>query len=55
MAAYDYNQEQLQVKVSDTGKGIKEDEIHKLFTLFGKMKRTEDANPDGLGMGLTIS
>lgn len=26
----------------------------KLFTLFGKVDRTEDSNPDGLGMGLTI-
>ena len=54
MAAYDYDKEQLQVQVSDTGKGIKEDEMNKLFTLFGKMKRTENSNPDGLGMGLTI-
>ena len=28
--------------------------MHKLFTLFGKMERTQDSNPDGLGMGLTI-
>ena len=53
-AAYDYYREELQVKVSDTGKGIKFDEMKKLFTLFGKMERTEDSNPDGLGMGLTI-
>ena len=53
-AAYDYYREELQVKVSDTGKGIKLDEMKKLFTLFGKMERTEDSNPDGLGMGLTI-
>ena len=40
--------------VCDTGKGIKQEEMHKLFTLFGKMERTEDLNPDGIGMGLTI-
>ena len=42
------------MKVSDTGKGIKMDEMKKLFTLFGKIERTEDSNPDGIGMGLTI-
>ena len=42
------------MKVSDTGKGIKKNEMIKLFTLFGKMERTADSNPDGLGMGLTI-
>ena len=41
--------------VEDTGKGISKDELDKLFTLFGKLERTEDLNPDGLGMGLTIS
>ena len=53
--AYDYSQEQLQVHVEDTGKGIAKDELNKLFTLFGKLERTEELNPDGLGMGLTIS
>jgi signal transduction histidine kinase len=52
--AYDYEQEMLQVSVIDTGKGIKLEEMAKLFTLFGKVDRTEDSNPDGLGMGLTI-
>ena len=28
--------------------------MNKLFTLFGKIERTEDQNPDGIGMGLTI-
>lgn len=40
--------------VEDTGKGITKEEINKLFTLFGKLERTEESNPDGLGMGLTI-
>ena len=53
-AAYDYDLEQLQVQIIDTGKGIKKEEMSKLFTLFGKLERTEHANPDGLGMGLTI-
>ena len=28
--------------------------MRQLFTLFGKLQRTEEANPDGIGMGLTI-
>ena len=52
--AYDYVHEQLQVHVQDTGKGIAKEELNKLFTFFGKLERTEDSNPDGLGMGLTI-
>ena len=53
-ASFDSYDHMLQVKVIDSGKGIKRDEMQKLFTLFGKMERTEDQNPDGLGMGLTI-
>ena len=54
LAAYDYSNEILQVQISDSGKGIKENEMRQLFTLFGKLERTEDSNPDGIGMGLTI-
>ena len=53
-AAYDYYEELLQVKIIDSGKGIKFDEMKKLFTLFGKIERTEDSNTEGIGMGLTI-
>ena len=28
--------------------------MQKLFILFGKVQRTEDSNPEGIGMGLTI-
>ena len=54
LIAYSYETEQLQVHVEDTGKGITKEELNKLFTLFGKLERTEESNPDGLGMGLTI-
>ena len=38
----------------DTGKGIEQDEMYRLFTLFGKLDRTKDQNQSGIGMGLTI-
>ena len=40
--------------MTDTGKGITDEEMNKLFKRFGKLKRTEIMNPEGLGMGLDI-
>lgn len=54
VAAYDYNSEQLKVQVIDSGKGITNDEMGKIFQMFGKVERTERMNIDGLGMGLKI-
>lgn len=53
-AMYDKAKEMLSVYVIDNGRGITKDEMDKLFTLFGKIKRTEDDNADGIGMGLMI-
>ena len=44
----------LKVHVIDNGKGIDEQEISKLFNMFGKLRRTADMNSDGIGMGLMI-
>lgn len=44
----------LHIQVRDTGTGIAAEDIPKLFTRFGKLKRTADLNSDGLGLGLTI-
>eukprot|EP01017_Pseudomicrothorax_dubius_P050454 TRINITY_DN9562_c0_g1_i3.p2 TRINITY_DN9562_c0_g1~~TRINITY_DN9562_c0_g1_i3.p2 ORF type:complete len:344 (-),score=52.34 TRINITY_DN9562_c0_g1_i3:88-1119(-) len=43
--------------VKDTGIGIKEDHIDKLFSAFGKLDAREHAamNPQGVGLGLMIS
>ena len=38
--SYDYDLEQLEVQIVDTGKGITEQEMQKLFVLFGKVERT---------------
>ena len=47
-------EECLEVKVRDTGAGIAQDDVHKLFTRFGKLHRTAKMNHEGIGLGLTI-
>ena len=44
----------LRVHIIDKGKGIKPDEMEKLFTLFGRIDRHETDNLDSIGMGLNI-
>ena len=41
-------------QVHDTGVGIPEAEIEKLFSRFGKLHRTAELNNEGIGLGLTI-
>ena len=54
LAAYDYEEGCLYVHVKDTGKGIAEEDLRKLFTRFGKLQRTALANSEGIGLGLNI-
>ena len=53
-AKYEYSRQVLRVYVVDKGRGIRKEEMDKLFKLFGKIKRTEKDNTDGIGMGLKI-
>jgi len=48
------NEDTLVTRVIDTGIGIKEEDIPKLFKLFGKIRENDDINPTGVGLGLTI-
>jgi two-component system sensor histidine kinase/response regulator len=41
--------------VNDTGIGIKKEDQKKLFKLFGMVKNTNNLNPNGCGIGLTVS
>lgn len=38
----------------DNGKGIRREDMKKLFQQFGKLKRTAEMNSEGIGMGLMI-
>ena len=46
--AYDYEDSLLRICVADTGKGIKKDDLNKIFKKFGKLKRTANMNADGI-------
>ena len=54
IATYDWAVRALKVHVVDTGKGIKEEELGNLFSMFGKLQRTAEVNSEGIGMGLMI-
>ena len=40
--------------VGDNGPGISEQELHKLFRPFSKLKEHTNLNPNGNGLGLSI-
>jgi signal transduction histidine kinase len=44
----------LVVAITDNGTGIKEEDIPKLFEIFGKLKETREINTRGIGLGLHI-
>lgn len=52
---YSPSEELLRVHVKDNGRGILKDDLHKLFNMFGKLRRTAEQNSEGIGMGLMIS
>lgn len=53
-ATYDSDDLMLQVHVSDTGKGLSQQETAKLSTIFNEVGRKEDDNPDDIGLSLTL-
>jgi len=44
----------IEVTVQDTGVGIKEENLQKLFKLFGFLDSTKELNTNGIGLGLHI-
>jgi signal transduction histidine kinase len=48
-------QKKLNIIIEDTGVGIKESDLSKLFKYFGKLKDTSNINKKGTGLGLNIS
>ena len=47
---------QLEISITDSGIGIKQEDMSKLFKLFGKVggRQSNSINPQGIGLGLTI-
>ena len=52
--SYDQSKGVLIGRVRDTGRGIANEDLAKLFSRFGKLQRTADVNHEGIGLGLTI-
>ena len=44
----------LKIHIVDNGQGIKRQNIDRLFSMFGKLRRTAAINSEGIGMGLEI-
>lgn len=49
------NQIALSVKVSDTGIGIKEEDINKLFSPYERIEENRNKNVEGTGLGMSIT
>jgi signal transduction histidine kinase len=45
----------IKITVSDTGIGIKEDDLNKLFTAFSQLEDAKTKRYEGTGLGLTIT
>ena len=49
------SEDRITISVDDTGIGIKEEDLEKLFQAFGKLENTAKMNINGVGLGLSIS
>lgn len=49
------NKAVLSVKVTDTGIGIKEEDLHKLFGKFERIEESRNRNIEGTGLGMNIT
>lgn len=45
----------IHISVKDTGLGIKDDDIHKIFNKFSQIENSLTRNAGGIGLGLTIT
>jgi CheY-like chemotaxis protein len=54
LSSYHDDADMLEVAITDNGTGIKEEDISRLFEMFGKIKETREINTHGIGLGLHI-
>ena len=52
---FKYDDSRLVVKVSDTGIGIREEDMDKLFSSFQRLDETRNRNVEGTGLGLNMT
>ena len=50
-----FDEEELYTEIEDSGIGIIEEDLNKLFKFFGQISKSKDINTGGMGLGLTIS
>jgi signal transduction histidine kinase len=50
--AYDHALKKLKIQVSDTGMGIRKEDLEKLFSSFQRLDETRNRNIEGTGLGL---
>ena len=54
-ASYDWSGEMLIISVSDTGIGIRDEDMGKLFGSFQRLEENKNRNIEGTGLGLNIT
>ena len=54
-ASYDRSQEKLIIRVTDSGIGIRDEDLKKLFDSFSRLEETRNRNIEGTGLGLNIT
>lgn len=52
--AYDEVNELIHVHIHDNGQGIEKEDLPKIYSMFGKLRRTAEQNSEGVGMGLEV-
>ena len=54
ISAFEIESNMLKFHVVDNGLGIRREDFDKLFSMYGKLRRTDEINSEGIGMGLMI-
>ena len=52
---FTYQDNKLKTEVVDTGIGMRQEDLQKLFKFFGTLSKSKDINRGGMGLGLSIS